>query len=35
LTLVPLLPYIRGEEILQGKPEGRLLEELKPCIMAP
>jgi DNA recombination-dependent growth factor C len=35
LTLVPLLPYIRGEEILEGKPEGLVLEELKPCIMAP
>ncbi len=35
LTLVPLLPYIRGEELLEGKPETRLLEELKPCIMAP
>jgi DNA recombination-dependent growth factor C len=35
LTLVPLLPYIRGEELLEGKTEGHLLEKLKPCVMAP
>jgi DNA recombination-dependent growth factor C len=35
LTLVPLLPYIRGVEILDGKPEAHVLEELKPCVMAP
>jgi hypothetical protein len=35
LTLIPLLSYIRGGEILEGTPEERLLEELKPCVMAP
>ncbi|MGB6065607.1 MAG: recombination-associated protein RdgC [Desulfomonilaceae bacterium] len=35
LTLVPILAYIRAEEMFEGKPEKRLLEQLKPCSMAP
>jgi hypothetical protein len=32
LSLIPLIPYLRAEEILKDK---RLLEDLKPCSMAP
>ncbi len=35
LTLVPLLAYIRAEEMLDGKPERHLLENIEPCVMAP
>ena len=32
-TLVPLIPYVRAEEILEGKPDRRLLEDLRPASM--
>lgn len=35
LTLVPLLAYIRAEEILEGRLDRQILEKLKPCSMAP
>jgi DNA recombination-dependent growth factor C len=35
LTLVPLIPYIRATELLSEKAEQQVLEELRPCIMAP
>ncbi len=35
LTLVPLISFIRAEEILAGQPEKHRLESLRPCIMAP
>ncbi len=35
LTLVPLIPFIRAEEILAESSEKQRLESLKPCIMAP
>jgi recombination associated protein RdgC len=35
LALVPLLAYIRAEEMFEDKPEKRLLEQLKPCSMVP
>jgi|GEM_PF-101661 len=35
LTLVPLIPYIRAAELLQEKSRQKVLEKLKPCVMAP
>ena len=35
LTLVPLIPFIRAEEILAENPEKQRLESLRPAIMAP
>ncbi|MBI5247890.1 MAG: recombination-associated protein RdgC [Desulfomonile tiedjei] len=35
LTLIPLLAYIRAEELLEGRLESQILEKLKPCSMAP
>jgi len=35
LTLVPLIPFIRAEEILVENPERHRLESLKPSIMVP
>jgi recombination associated protein RdgC len=35
LTLVPLLAYIRAEELLAGNLGKQLLEKLKPCSMVP
>jgi DNA recombination-dependent growth factor C len=35
LTLIPLLAYIRAEELLEGRLEKQILEKLKPCSMAP
>jgi DNA recombination-dependent growth factor C len=35
LTLVPLLAYIRAEELLEGSLDRQVLEQLKPCSMAP
>ncbi len=34
LSLAPLIPYVRAQELVDG-PSQRLLEELRPCIMAP
>jgi DNA recombination-dependent growth factor C len=34
-TLVPLIPYIRAEEILDGKSEHVVLENLRPSSMVP
>ncbi|MBI4962860.1 MAG: recombination-associated protein RdgC [Desulfomonile tiedjei] len=35
LTLVPLIPYIRATELLTEKSQQLVLEQLKPCSMAP
>jgi DNA recombination-dependent growth factor C len=35
LTLIPLLAYVRAEELLEGRLEKQILEKLKPCSMAP
>ncbi len=35
LTLVPLIPFIRAQEMLPDKAHEKLLEELKPCSLAP
>ena len=35
LTLVPLIAFIRAEEMLDGKTEAQRLETLKPSIMMP
>jgi hypothetical protein len=35
LTLTPLLPYIRGTEMLENEGDLKKLEQLKSCIMAP
>jgi DNA recombination-dependent growth factor C len=35
LMLVPVLAYIRAEELLEGRLETQILENLKPSIMAP
>jgi len=35
LTLIPLIPYIRAEEILGDASRRGLLEDLKPCYMIP
>jgi DNA recombination-dependent growth factor C len=32
-TLVPLIPYVRAEELLEGKSDRRLLEDLRPASM--
>jgi DNA recombination-dependent growth factor C len=34
LSLIPLIPYLNAEEILEDKAEKRRLQELKPCSMA-
>jgi len=34
-TLIPLIPYIRAEEILEGESERKLLEGLGTCSMIP
>lgn len=35
LTLVPLIPYLRAEELLRAETERRLLENLRPSHMLP
>jgi DNA recombination-dependent growth factor C len=35
LTLIPLIPYIRAEELLENAADRQALEKLKPCSMAP
>lgn len=35
LALIPLLAYIRGEELLEGNLARQILEQLKPCSMIP
>lgn len=35
LTLIPILAYIRAEELLEGRLEQQILEKLKPSSMAP
>jgi DNA recombination-dependent growth factor C len=35
LSLIPLIPYIRAEELLKDKKDRRLLESLEPCSMIP
>ncbi len=34
-ALVPLIPYVRAEEILEGKPERQLLQDLRPSSLVP
>jgi len=35
LALIPLIPYIRAEELLQNAEQKRMLENIKPCSMVP
>jgi DNA recombination-dependent growth factor C len=35
LTLVPLIPYLRAEELLTGQAQRQALENLRPCSMVP
>lgn len=35
LTLIPLIPYLRAEEILADRPEKSVLEKLTPSLMVP
>ena len=35
LTFIPLVPYLRAEELLTDSSQRRLLENLTPCSMVP
>lgn len=35
LTLIPLIPYIRAEELMKGEAARQTLEKLSPCSMVP
>jgi DNA recombination-dependent growth factor C len=35
LRLIPLIPYLRGDEILEDSSSRKLLEDLRPSVMAP